>query len=111
MKKTKIFFIIYMCFWLAENSLSPYLGLYYESRGLSGTQIGVINSVFSVAVILSALAIGVIGDKLQNSRTILLLLCAGMILGVASLAAGAGYIQILGAIVLYGCAYSPLTVS
>lgn len=107
MKKTKIFFIIYMCFWLAENSLSPYLGLYYESRGLSGTQIGVINSVFSVAVILSALAIGVIGDKLQNSRTILLLLCAGMILGVASLAAGAGYIQILGAIVLYGCAYSP----
>lgn len=107
MKKCGIFFIIYLCFWMAENNLSPYLGVYYENRGLSGTQIGVIGSVFSAAVVLSALAVGIIGDKFQDSRKILLFLCGGMILGVGGLAVGNGYPGILAAIILYGCAYSP----
>lgn len=107
MKRRRIFFIVYMFFWLAENNLSPYLGLYYEERGLSGTQIGVISTVFSVAVVLAALAVGVIGDKFRDSKRILLALCGGMILGVGCLAVGNGYVSILAAIILYGCAYSP----
>lgn len=107
MKNKRIFFIIYLCFWMAENNLSPYLGLYYEKRGLSGTQIGVISSVFSAAVVLSALAVGIIGDKFRDSRKILLSLCGGMILGAGGLAAGTGYWGIMAAVILYGCAYSP----
>lgn len=107
MKENRLFFIIYLCFWMAENNLSPYLGLYYENRGLSGTQIGVISSVFSAAVVLSALGVGMIGDKFRDSRKILISLCGGMILGVGGLAAGSGYLGILAAVILYGCAYSP----
>ena len=107
MKRNRLFFIIYLCFWMAENNLSPYLGLYYENRGLSGTQIGVISSVFSAAVVLSALGVGMIGDKFRDSRKILISLCGGMILGVGGLAAGSGYLGILAAMILYGCAYSP----
>lgn len=107
MRKNRIFFIVYLCFWMAENNLSPYLGLYYENRGLSGLQIGVISGAFSAALILAALVVGMIGDKLQDSRKVLLALCVGMILGVGCLACGAGYLQILAAVILYGCAYSP----
>ena len=31
-----LFFVLYFLFWLGENALASYLGLYYEAKGLGG---------------------------------------------------------------------------
>lgn len=102
------FFAIYLFFWLAESCLSPYLGIYYESCGLSAAQIGVVNTVFSLAVIVAALAIGVLGDKLGKPKKLLVILLIGMIAGTFFLFRSKTYMMILLAVIVYGSSYAPV---
>ncbi len=103
-----VFFAIYMFFWMAENLLSPYLGLYYAQRGLSATQLGQINSWFSAAVIASSLAVGTLGDKLGKLSRMLILLLCGMIAGTFLLSIAGSYGTITLAVLVYGASYAPV---
>lgn len=103
----RTFFFLYLFFWLGENCLSQYLGVFYEAQGLTGTQIGVVGGVFNGAVIAAALAVGLAGDALGRPRRILLVLCGGMILGTGLLFGLRGWPVMLVAVAVYGFAYSP----
>ena len=110
MKKTahaSKFFMLYLLFWLAEDALAPYLGLYYQSRGMDGVQIGLLNNVFSVVVILSALSVGMAGDRYGNSRRLLAFLSVGLIAATFLLSVGAGFIILVLCTALYAFFYSP----
>ncbi len=110
MKKTAPackFFMLYLLFWLAEDALAPYLGLYYQSRGMDGVQIGLLNNVFSVVVILSALSVGMAGDRYGNSRRLLAFLSAGLIAATFLLSVSAGFIILILCTALYAFFYSP----
>ena len=102
-----LFFVLYFLFWLGENCLSSYLGLYYEAKGLGGVQIAVVNSVFSVAVVAAALFAGAIGDQIASTRSLLLALSGAMIAGTALLYVSSSYAMILLSVVIYGIGYSP----
>lgn len=106
--KALTFSAIYLFFWLADSCLSPYLGIFYESRGLSPTRIGVINTVFSLAIISAALAIGVLGDKFGKPKKLLVVLFVNMIVGTFFLFNSKAYIMIFIAIIIYGVAYAPI---
>lgn len=103
----RIFFFLYLFFWLGENCLSQYLGVFYEAQGLTGTQIGVAGGVFNGAVVAAALAVGLAGDALGRPRRLLLALCGGMILGTGLLFGVRGWPVMLAAVAVYGFAYSP----
>ncbi|NCB31002.1 MAG: MFS transporter [Clostridia bacterium] len=107
-KRFPSFFAIYLFFWMAENLLAPYLGLYYEQRGLSAMQVGHINSWFSMAVIASSLTVGALGDKLGRPRRILLALLCGMIAGTFFLSRANAYAAIVMAALVYGASYAPV---
>ena len=107
MGKNKYFFWVYLFFWLAENNISPYLGLYYESRGMSGTQIAALGSIFSAAVAVAAIGIGIVGDRFGDLRKLLVLLCLGLAASVGAVASGRTFAWIAVALLVYGIAYSP----
>ncbi len=102
-----LFFVLYFLFWLGENALASYLGLYYEAKGLGGVQIAVVNSVFSIAVVAAALFAGAIGDQIASTRSLLLALSGAMIAGTALLYVSSSYAMILLSVVIYGIGYSP----
>jgi len=60
MKRNRIFFFIYLIFWLADALLVPYLGLYYEEQGLTGTQIGTISLAEALVTPVAAILIGLL---------------------------------------------------
>ena len=102
-----IFFVIYFLFWLAENALASYLGIFYEAKGLGGVQIAVINSTFSIAVVIAALLVGAIGDRISSQRLLLVGLSTALLLGTAMLYVSSCYAMILLSIIVYGFGYSP----
>ncbi|MPL96377.1 putative 3-phenylpropionic acid transporter [bioreactor metagenome] len=104
----RLFFALYFFFWAAENCLGPYLGVYYKAIGLTGMKIGIVNGAFSVAVIVASLLIGAVGDKLGNTKRLLLFLLAGMIAGTAFLFVSRTFTLILIAVSLYGFSGSPV---
>ena len=106
-QSNRIFFFLYLFFWLGENCLSQYLGVFYEQQGLTGTQIGIVSGIFNGAVIAAALLVGMAGDALGNARRLLMLLCGGMILGTGLLFFVRGWPVMLLAVAVYGFAYSP----
>lgn len=106
-QNNRIFFFLYLFFWLGENCLSQYLGIFYEQQGLTGMQIGIVSGVFNGAVIAAALLVGMAGDALGNTRRLLVLLCGGMILGTGLLFFVRSWPLMLLAVAAYGFAYSP----
>ena len=99
--------MLYLLFWLAEDALSPYLGLIYQSRGMSGLQIGLLNNVFSITVILSALMLGMVSDRYGNSRRLLAMLSVGLLFATLLLSVGRGFIPLALFTSAYGLFYSP----
>lgn len=106
--KNRLFFAIYFFFWAAENCLGPYLGVYYKAIGLTGMKIGIVNGAFSVAVIIASILIGAVGDKLGNTKRLLLFLLTGMIAGTVFLFFSRTFALILIAVSIYGFSCSPV---
>ena len=102
-----IFFVLYFLFWLAENCLASYLGIFYEEKGLGGMQIAVINSTFSIAVVAAALFVGALADRIFSQKALLVWLSAALLLGTGLLYVSRSYAMILLSIIVYGFGYSP----
>lgn len=107
-RKTWLFFLIYFFFWMAVNTLDPYLGVFYESRGISGTQIGVITSGFSLAAVVSAIVSGLIEDRIGRPGYAVTIFVAGMVLSTLALFFSRCTALTFPLIFLYGFCYSPV---
>lgn len=106
-QQTWKFFLLYLLFWLAEDALAPYLGLFYQSRGMDGIQVGLLNNIFSVTVIVSSIVIGMAGDRYGNSRRLLTILSIGLIAATGTLALGRSFAALAACTAAYGLFYSP----
>jgi len=63
----------YFFFYGANAAVIPFLNLYLARVGLSGTQIGIVSSVFPLVLIVAAPFWGILGDITRRHRRILLL--------------------------------------
>ena len=70
-----IFLIIYA----AASVLLPFLALYYEGRGLSGTQMGLLAGLPPIMTMLGASVWGGLADATQRHKQIFLLVMIGSI--------------------------------
>ena len=45
------YFLFFIFYWVAEALFVPYLGLYFELRGMNSVQIGMLNGLFYVCLL------------------------------------------------------------
>ena len=97
----------FFLFWGAIASFIPYLSLYYENIGLTGTQIGTLNSVRAALSFISAIAIAFLSDVLRRRKLVFILAILGMIALLAIFPLMASFITILPIIALYSALQTP----
>ena len=68
LNRLKLFYFVFIG---AGGFLIPFLNLFYERRGLSGTQIGILGTVGAVTALLAAPVIGRVSDRMGNPGRVL----------------------------------------
>lgn len=74
-----IMWVVFFVFWGGLAATYPYLGLFYESRGLQGSQIGQLNSIRSFINFISSILFAFLSDVLKRHKLVLRLCILGMI--------------------------------
>lgn len=97
MNKAKLF---YFLFFAAAAAVSPFLTLYYQSLGLTGTQIGLLMGVLPLISMISGAVWSGVADATGRHRAVLLLAIGGAWLAVVGLIRADGLVSLLPAILL-----------
>lgn len=96
------YFLFFVFYWVAEALFVPYLGLYFEMRGLNSVQIGMLNSLFYVVTIVSAMTIGYVADKTRRPRMTVSICFSCIILVVVYMSRANTLPHLAAAYALYG---------
>jgi PPP family 3-phenylpropionic acid transporter len=73
-----IFFLLYVFYWSASSCIVPYLGPYYELRGLGGVQIGLLGGLMSVITMFASLLAGSLADSWNRPKIVICGCCIGL---------------------------------
>lgn len=106
-KENRQYFLFYLIYWFSVACLAPYLGLVYLQRGLSGTQIGIINSISALITIPASLIAGSRADKSNHPNLVLTCLALGAIVSVGVMYLVQGIFSLTIVTVFYGFFTSP----
>ncbi len=74
------YFLFFVFYWVAYALFVPYLGLYFELRGMDSVQIGLLNGLFYLVTVISAVTIGYFADKTGRPRLMVTLCYCAIIL-------------------------------
>ena len=94
-----MFFISY---WATDALFVPYLGLYFEMRGLNSMQIGMLNSLFYIVTVISALTIGYIADRTRKPRLTICICFCCIILMILYMSKATSLLHLAAAYAMYG---------
>ena len=97
----------YFLYWGSIAPFVPYVGLYYDSVGLTGTQIGTLNSVRAIVSFVSAIAIAFLTDLLRRRKLIFVLCILGMIAALFIFPFAVSFATLLPVIALYSAFQAP----
>jgi PPP family 3-phenylpropionic acid transporter len=103
--------VLYFFMFAGVGTFFPFLNVYYKSIGLSGTQIGFINTLGPLIAIFASPMWGLLGDRLGRLRLLLAVVILGSIISVLGLGLVTPFFAILGMAAvfnLFGCAIQPL---
>ena len=96
------YFLFFIFYWVAEALFVPYLGLYFELRGMNSVQIGMLNGLFYVVTIVSAMTIGYFADKTRRPRLTVSICFSCVVLVVLYMSRAATLPHLAAAYALYG---------
>jgi oligosaccharide:H+ symporter len=97
----------YFIYWGALAPFVPYVSLYYESIGLTGTQIGQMSAVRSIISFISAILLAFLSDTLRKRKRILLLCIFGMIFAMFLFPRMMSFVTLLPIVALYSVFQAP----
>ena len=97
----------YFLYWGSIAPFIPYVGIYYDSIGLTGSQIGTLNSVRAIVSFISAIAIAFVTDVLRRRKLVFVLCIVGMIAALVIFPFAASFITLLPVIALYSAFQAP----
>jgi predicted MFS family arabinose efflux permease len=100
--------LAYFLYWGSLAPFVPYVGLFYESVGLTGSQIGQLGSLRAVVSFISAIALAFLSDILRRRKLILILCVLGMITALILFPYMASFATLLPVVVLYSIFLSPV---
>ena len=86
---------MYFIIWGAIGLFLPFVSLYYREVGLSGTQIGLINTVAPLMGAAGAALWGILSDRTGRTRILLAAASIGLISSILALSAARNYMTIL----------------
>lgn len=69
----RLYYMLYFC---GTGSMSPFINLFYVSRGLSGTEIGLLGTISAISGLISAPFWGRLNDNIRRPRRLLQLALA-----------------------------------
>ena len=98
----------YFFYYAAAASLWPFMALFYDRLGFTGTQIGVLRGISPIVMLISAPLWGALSDSTQQHKRILLIAIGGTLLMVASLSLATGYIWLMVIAILYAFFGAPI---
>lgn len=99
---------LYFLFFAASASLSPFLVVYYQELGLTGTQIGILAGLPSLISLVSAPIWGLVSDRTHRHKLLLLIAMAGAILAALTLSVFDTFLWLLPVVTLFAFFYSPV---
>lgn len=99
---------VYALYYAALACLVPFMTLYYQQKGLSGAQIGVLAGIIPLITLASSPFWGGIADATRRHRAVLLLTIAGLWASVLLLYRVSGFPAMLAAVVLYAVFVGPI---
>ncbi|MDO9546621.1 MAG: MFS transporter [Pelolinea sp.] len=97
----------YFLYWGSLAPVVPFLGLYYESIGLSGSQIGQLGGLRSIISFVSAIALAFLSDVLRRRKLILIICILGMIAALLIYPSMLTFATLLPVVALYSIFLSP----
>ena len=100
--------VLYFLYYASYGIFVTYANLYYQSIGLSGTQIGLINTLAPLVGIFSGALWGMVNDRFGRIRLLLLVTATGAILSVLGLAQAQTFLAIMPLAGLYSLFTSPI---
>ena len=105
MNKAKFFYFI---FFAAAAAMAPFLTLYYQSLGLTGTQIGLLAGTLPLVSMISGSLWSAVADASGRHRAVLLLAIGGAWLAVVGLIRADGLATLLPAVLLQVAFAAPI---
>jgi MFS family permease len=99
--------VLYFCYYIAFGIYITYINVYFYSIGLSGLQIGLINTISPLIAMFSSPLWGMLSDRLGNVRFLMMMAAGGAALSSLGFTATNSYLSIL----LITAAYSLFTSS
>lgn len=99
---------VYALYYAALACLTPFMSLYYQEQGLTGTQIGILSGLIPLLTLASSPFWSGIADATRRHRQVLLLTIAGLGLAVVVLYFANTFPALLLAIVLYAFFVGPI---
>ncbi len=96
------YFLFLVFYWIADALFVPYLGLYFEHRGLNSVQIGLLNSLFYLVTVVSAVTIGYFSDRSGRPKRTVTLCYVAVILVVIYMSRATSMLHLAFAYALYG---------
>jgi PPP family 3-phenylpropionic acid transporter len=100
--------VLYFSFFAAYGIFVNYINIYYQSIGLSGVQIGLINTIAPLVGIFSGTLWGLLHDRFGRARSLLLLATSGAIISVLGLSAVRTFVWMLPLAGFYSLFSSPI---
>jgi PPP family 3-phenylpropionic acid transporter len=91
--------VLYFLYFAGVGAYWIFLNVYYASLGMSGTQIGVVNTLAPLTAIVAATLWGVLSDRLGQPRKVLRIAIPGVIVSTLLLSTARPF----GLIILFAC--------
>ena len=99
---------LYFLYYAAAATLLPFLTIYYQDLGLTGTQIGFLASMPPLLSLMSAPVWGVVSDTLKQRKLSLLIAMSGAILLALALSVVRRFVWIIPTVMLFSFFFSPI---
>ncbi len=98
----------YFFYFAAAAAISPFLVLYYERLGFSGTQIGILRGINPLIMLFSAPLWGAVSDATQQHKRLMLLSIGGTLVTVIGLSFTTHYLWLFIIVVLFAFCGAPI---
>lgn len=105
MRRAKFFYAIYFA---AGAALIPFLALYYQSLGLTGTQIGLLTGIVPLVTLVSSTIWGAVADATRRYRAVMLVAIVGLWLSILAMSLADSLGQLLPLVVLFAFFGAPI---
>lgn len=103
-----LFKTFYFLYYAAAASLLPFLVLYYEQLGLSGSQIGVLTAILPLVTLFAASFWGGLADATQQHQPLMFLALGGVILLALVTLFSTTFLSLVGVIIAFAFFAAPI---